>query len=102
MSRDILLGRTRRSWGRGTSLGAVDPGELTLAPRAPMPTTESLLEASLAMKKPVKPSRSVERMVKDAVREGSPETMRLYEKYHPSYRAGVVSLRVKADPLKGG
>ncbi len=95
MAHDLLFGKTRRDWSR-SAVGAVD-----LSPRAPEPTSEAMLEATLAAPKPVKPSRSVERMVKDAIREGSPEAMKAYEKYRPTYRGGVVVLRMKADPLKG-
>lgn len=95
MARDLVLGKTRRDWGRD-SVGAVD-----LTPRAPEDTPESRLEAALAVPKPAKPSRSVERMVKDAVREASPRAMKAYEEYRPTYREGVVLLRMKADPLKG-
>lgn len=96
MSRDVLLGSTRRDWSRGSTVG------VDLTPRAPEPTSESLLEAALAAPGPTRaPKRSVEKMVTDRLREGSPDAMRLYDELRPTYRDHKVMIRMKADPFKG-
>lgn len=90
MSRDLLLGRTRRNWAAG----------LDVEPK-PALDADSRLAALIVSPRPTKPSRSAETLVKDALREQTPEVMALYDKYRPTYRNQQVILRMKTDLLKG-
>ena len=90
MSRDLLLGRTRRSWAAG----------LDVEPK-PALDADSRLAAIIMSPKPTRPSRSAEAVVKDKLREQTPDALALYEKLRPTYRNQQVVVRMRTDFLKG-
>lgn len=90
MSRDLLLGSTRRNWAAGIDLHT-----------QPELDSSARLALAIASPKPTKPSRSAETIVKDKLREETPGAMALYEQYRPTYRDKQVVLRMRTDLLKG-
>ncbi len=89
MAYDLVFGRTRRDF----SLGAVPVF-------SPKTTTDALLSERAKAKAPEPPpEKSLEEVIKDRAREASPEGMRLYDKYRPTYRDHQVLLRMKTDLL---
>jgi len=91
VSLDLLMGRLGRDWSAG----------IDLSPRPEAPTPSEGLALAVRQPAPKKPGRSVERMIKDRVREASSTAMELYEEYRPTYRDKQVVLRMKTDFLKG-
>lgn len=87
MSRDLLLGRTRRDWSIGGAVPTPTPG----------PTTRDEQVEELIMTK--RPQRmetpSAQSLVLSKLREASPEAMALYDKYKPTYKDHQVVIRTK-------
>lgn len=88
MSYDLVFGRLRRDWSIG--------GSVPLPKPEPELSSSAMLEQEIKAKKPEAPaSPSLEKMIKEKVREASPEAMSLYEKYRPTYKNKSVVLRMK-------
>lgn len=87
MSRDILLGRTRRDWSIGGAVPLPDPEP---------PTRDEQLAAAIASPAPQKPAQpSPQNLILSKLREAAPGAMSLYDEWKPSYRNKTVSVRHK-------
>ena len=70
----------------------------------PKPTPDLSTNALLAQKiksepPSLPPQQSPDKLVLERIREEAPETMKLYDKYRPTYKDHKVMLRMKTDLL---
>lgn len=87
MSRDLLLGRTRRDWSIGGVAPLPEPAQLT--------RDEQVAEL-IKSKMPQRPARpSPQNLVLSKLREAAPEAMSLYDDWRPTYRDHQVVIRKK-------
>lgn len=87
MSRDLLLGRTRRDW----SIGGAAP-----LPEQPLATRDEQLADLIKAKLPQSPARqSPQNLVLSKLREAAPEAMSLYDEWRPTYKDHQVVIRKK-------
>lgn len=92
MALDLVFGRTRRNFGRDL-VGAVPLPTPDLSSKAIL---EQQIKADVAERPAKRPS---DQLILERAREAAPETMKLYDKYRPTYKDHQVVLRMKTDLL---